>query len=112
MNIDYEMGEVVIESVDLCLAELLKRKPYICKTWAEPQANEKNDRKSRNFSFDITKVDAIFDQLYKDKQISLSNRHTLPTAEQIGSKNIVKGTMHGLIQLIIFLFFEIFYRMP
>ena len=45
-NIDYEMGEVDTESADLCLAELVKGKPYVCKTWAEPQASKKNDKKS------------------------------------------------------------------
>ena len=39
------MSEVDVESADLCLAELVKGKPYICKTWAEPQTSEKNDKK-------------------------------------------------------------------
>ncbi|KAL2491907.1 putative retroelement [Abeliophyllum distichum] len=54
----------------------------------EPVKEE--NKKSRTFSFDITKADVIIDQLYKDKQIRLSDKHKLPNSEQIKGKKYCK----------------------
>lgn len=48
------------------------------------------NKKVRTFSFDVTKADIIFDKLYKDKQIKLSDKHKLPSPEQIKGKKYCK----------------------
>ncbi|KAL2486703.1 Uncharacterized protein Adt_31459 [Abeliophyllum distichum] len=71
------------------LAELIKGDTYACPIQAKSEMPIKNEpakeenKKTRTFSFDITKADIIFDRLYKDKQIKLSDKHKLPKPEQI-----------------------------
>ncbi|KAL2512624.1 putative retroelement [Abeliophyllum distichum] len=48
------------------------------------------NKKARVFSFDVAKADTILDRLYKDKQIKLSDKHTLPNPEQIKDKKYCK----------------------
>ncbi|KAL2542265.1 putative retroelement [Abeliophyllum distichum] len=81
---------------EVYLAELIKRDTFTCPIMAKLELPAKNkptkeeNKKARIFSFDITKVDIIFDRLYKDKQIKLSEKHKLPNPEQIKGKKYCK----------------------
>ena len=78
------------------MAELIKGDAYECPLIINSGMTAKNEslrdtsKKARTFSFDITKADTIFDRLYKDKQIKLSDKHKLPNPEQIKDKKYCK----------------------
>ncbi|KAL2497841.1 putative retroelement [Abeliophyllum distichum] len=81
---------------EVYLAELIKGDTYTCPIMAKSELPTKNEptkeenKKARTFLFDITKDDIIFDRLYKDKQIKLSEKHKLPSLEQIEGKKYCK----------------------
>ncbi|KAL2491133.1 putative retroelement [Abeliophyllum distichum] len=95
-NFDVHVVDEYYDQTEICLAELVKGDSYACPLASNSGSMVKNEpmrdtsKKTRVFSFDITKVDTIFDRLYKDKQIKLSNKHKLPNPEQIKDKKYCK----------------------
>ncbi|KAM2986894.1 hypothetical protein FF2_007115 [Malus domestica] len=83
-------GECVI--VDA--AEIIIDKPYVCKALTQIDSNEAKTRlapeetmkTSKVYTFDITKADAIFDQLLSAKIIKLRPGHNIPKAEELKGK--------------------------
>ena len=53
------------------VAELQAGSPYVCASLKLEKGKEKTNLNNQSHSFDITKVDQIFDVLLKDKQIVL-----------------------------------------
>jgi hypothetical protein len=89
------------EIFDINVAELIAGKPYTCKALAKTdskssdrsqnsQSATKAPQNENKYSFDITKADSIFDQLYQDKQLKLSQGHTIPSKEEIKDKKYFK----------------------
>ncbi|KAL2480328.1 Uncharacterized protein Adt_33294 [Abeliophyllum distichum] len=95
-NFDVHVVDEYYDQTEICLAELVKGDSYVCPLAINSGSMVKNEpmrdtsKKTRVFSFDITKADTIFDRLYKDKQIKLSDKHKLPNPEQIKDKNYCK----------------------
>ncbi|KAL2519254.1 putative retroelement [Abeliophyllum distichum] len=91
-----ELTQDVVGQTEVRLAELVKGNAYACPLVVNSGISIKNEpmrdenKKARVFSFDVAKADTIFDRLYKDKQIKLSNKHKLPNPEQIKDKKYCK----------------------
>ncbi|CAI0374579.1 unnamed protein product [Linum tenue] len=97
-NIGYPVNHIGQEAneVEVDLAELTPGKPYVCALLAkmdnEPQGGRPNCApiQPRRYSFDISKADLIFDQLYKDGQIKLTGGHNIPPPEKLKGKKYCK----------------------
>ena len=77
------------------VVELKPGPPYVCKSLYPSNGGKDNVAKNemwsqKNYGFDISKADLIFDVLLKDKQISLSKDHQLLTPEQIKGRKYCK----------------------
>lgn len=92
----HAVNDEFYDQTEICLAELTKGDAYTCPIMAKPRDVARDEpvkgenKKSRTFSFDVTKADLIFDKLYKDKQIKLSDKHKLSIPEQIKGKKYCK----------------------
>lgn len=78
---DVYLSDSDCEAIDINVAELTAGKPYTCKALTKPDSKSsdrsqnskhaaktpQNEKKKKD-SFDITKADSIFDQLYQDKE--------------------------------------------
>ena len=79
-------------------AEIVIDKPYICKALARSSskdtktrsASEETTKTSKVYTFDITKADAIFDQLLLAKIIKLQPGHNIPKAKELKGKTYYK----------------------
>ncbi|KAM1322292.1 hypothetical protein ACFX2F_015280 [Malus domestica] len=82
------------ECVGVDAAEIVIDKPYACKALTQIDAKEVKTRSapeetmktSKVYTFDITKADAIFDQLLLAKIIKLRLGHTIPKADELKGK--------------------------
>ncbi|CAL1389698.1 unnamed protein product [Linum trigynum] len=85
-----------VDEVEVDLAKNVQGKPYVCASLAkadgEPQAGKPNRApiQPRKYSFDVSKSDTIFDQLYRDGQIKLTVGQTIPPAEKLKGKRYCK----------------------
>ncbi|KAB2604032.1 hypothetical protein D8674_042381 [Pyrus ussuriensis x Pyrus communis] len=87
-----ESGDHQCVSVDA--AEIVIDKPYVCKALAQVNgkdtkahsAAEEMNKSSKVYTFDITKADAIFDQLLAAKIIKLRPGHIIPKADELKGK--------------------------
>ncbi len=61
------------EEAKVCGAEIIPgREPYTCQTLKPSKARESKAQASANaYTFDTSKIDQIFDRLYKDDRIKL-----------------------------------------
>lgn len=82
-----DMGEIVID------------KPYVCKALAHTSSKDIKTQSafvegavktSKVYTFDITKIDAIFDQLLLAKIIKLQPGHDIPKVEDLKGKTYYK----------------------
>ncbi|CAL1358950.1 unnamed protein product [Linum trigynum] len=97
-NFDYAINHVAqdVDGVEVDLAEIVQGKPYVCASLAKVDNEQlvgKPNRapvQHRKFSFDVSKLDLIFDQLYKDGQIKLSGGHSIPPPEKLKGKRYCK----------------------
>ncbi|KAM2132541.1 hypothetical protein ACFX1Q_013924 [Malus domestica] len=89
--------EVLISSLDA--TEIVIDKPYVCKALTHASSEDVKTRSasveaaiktSKVYTFDITKVDAIFDQLLLAKIIKLRTGHDIPKAEDFKGKPYCK----------------------
>lgn len=79
-------------------AKIIIDKPYICKALAQANpidtkirsASDEPTIKIKVYTFDITKVDAIFDQLLLAKIIKFRPGHNIPKAEELKGKTYCK----------------------
>ena len=80
------------EYVNIDAAEIVIDKPYICKALthinpkdvkALPISEENTAKTTKVYTFDITKADAIFDQLLLAKIIRLRPGHNIPKVEEL-----------------------------
>jgi len=79
-------------------AEIVINKPYVCKALTQinskdaktRSASEETIKTSKVYTFDITKADAIFDQLLLAKIIKLRPGHNIPKAEELKGKTYCK----------------------
>ncbi|KAM1047423.1 hypothetical protein ACFX2C_026781 [Malus domestica] len=79
------------ECVSVDAAEIVIDKPYICKALTQVDSREAKSRSttegtskpSKVYTFDITKADAIFDQLLSARIIKLRPGHNIPKAEEL-----------------------------
>ena len=80
------------EYANIDAAEIVIDKPYICKALthinpkdvkARPISDENAVKTTKVYTFDITKADAIFDQLLLAKIIRLRPGHNIPKAEEL-----------------------------
>ncbi|KAM2797691.1 hypothetical protein COP1_002733 [Malus domestica] len=87
-------ASVESECVSVDAAEIVIDKPYVCKTLTQIDSKEVKTRSapeetmktSKVYTFDITKADAIFDQLLSAKIIKLRPGHTIPKANELKGK--------------------------
>ncbi|KAM1362425.1 hypothetical protein PS1_027780 [Malus domestica] len=78
--------------------KIVINKPYICKALAQINSKDAKTRSiseeviktSKVYTFDITKADAIFDQLLLAKIIKLRPGHNIPKAEELKGKTYCK----------------------
>ncbi|XP_070677016.1 uncharacterized protein [Malus domestica] len=94
-------------------AEIVIDKPYICKALTQINSKEAKTRSateeiaktSKVYAFDITKAEAIFDQLLSAKIIRLWPGHNIPKAEELKGKTYYKyhnSTKHATNNCVIF----------
>ncbi|KAM0977609.1 hypothetical protein ACFX2C_013680 [Malus domestica] len=82
------------ECVSVDAAEIVIDKPYVCKALTQVDSREVKSRSategtlkpSKVYTFDITKADAIFDQLLSARIIKLRPGHNIPKAEELKGK--------------------------
>ncbi|KAM1746862.1 hypothetical protein COP2_013629 [Malus domestica] len=82
------------ECVSVDAAEIVIDKPYVCKVLTQVDSKEVKTRSategalkpSKVYTFDITKADAIFDQLLSARIIKLRPGHNIPKAEELKGK--------------------------
>ncbi|KAM1608264.1 hypothetical protein ACFXTN_018981 [Malus domestica] len=91
-TVNYASTEDECVSVDA--AEIVIDKPYVCKALTQVDSREVKSRSategtlkpSKVYTFDITKADAIFDQLLSARIIKLRPGHNIPKAEELKGK--------------------------
>ncbi|KAM1353003.1 hypothetical protein ACFX2H_032534 [Malus domestica] len=99
--------------VSVDAAEIVIDKPYVCKTLTQINSNEVKARStieettktSKVYTFDITKAEAIFDQLLSAKIIKLWPGHNIPKAEELKGMTYCKyhiSTKHATNNCVIF----------
>ncbi|KAM2851335.1 hypothetical protein PS2_027475 [Malus domestica] len=82
--------------VSVDAAEIIINKPYVYKALTEinskdaktRSATEKTAKTSKVYTFDITKADAIFDQLFLAKITKLRPAHNIPKVEKLKERRI------------------------
>ncbi|KAM1945513.1 hypothetical protein ACFX13_000493 [Malus domestica] len=82
------------ECVSMEAAEIIIDKPYVCKALTQIDFKKVKTRStpkepmktSKVYTFDITKADAIFDQLLSAKIIKLRPGHTIPKVNELKGK--------------------------
>ncbi|XP_050218558.1 uncharacterized protein LOC126669195 [Mercurialis annua] len=74
---------------EIKMAEFLGSKPLKCSDLRKTGFVKKNKTAvvQREYSFDLTKADEIFDALFKDGQIALSEGHVIPLPENMKAIN-------------------------
>lgn len=88
------------DETEVYTAEMVKnRQTYKC-ALLEPTRIGKSKAwiLSYTYSFDIFKIDQIFDRLYKDRRIKLQEGQTLPSREEL-KKEITSGVIYGATRL-------------
>ncbi|KAM1667745.1 hypothetical protein ACFX2K_047162 [Malus domestica] len=88
-TVSYASTECECVSVDA--VEIVIDKPYVCKALTQidskevktRSATEETMKTSKVYTFDITKADAIFDQLLSARIIKLWPGHNIPKAEEL-----------------------------
>ncbi|KAM1196035.1 hypothetical protein ACFX2J_022453 [Malus domestica] len=96
--------------VNVDVAEIVIDKPYVCKALTQIKSKDaktcsaiEETVKMKVYTFDITKADAIFDQLLLAKIIKLRSGHNIPKAEELKGKiyckyhNSNKHTMNNCV---------------
>ncbi|KAM1731800.1 hypothetical protein ACFX11_017639 [Malus domestica] len=91
-TVNYASTEDECVSVDA--AEIVIDKPYVCKALTQVDSREAKSRSategtlkpSKVYTFDITKADAIFDQLLSARIIKLRPGYNIPKAEELKGK--------------------------
>ncbi|KAM1588619.1 hypothetical protein ACFX10_027610 [Malus domestica] len=91
-TVSYALTEGECGSVDA--AEIVIDKPYVCKALTQIDSKEVKTRSatketmktSKVYTFDITKADAIFDQLLSAKIIKLRPKNNIPKAIELKGK--------------------------
>ncbi|KAM2763919.1 hypothetical protein PS2_015455 [Malus domestica] len=91
-TVNYASTEDECVSVDA--AEIVIEKPYVCKALTQVDSKEVKIRSategtlkpSKVYTFDITKADAIFDQLLSMRIIKLRPGHNIPKDEELKGK--------------------------
>ncbi|KAM1804003.1 hypothetical protein ACFX12_029919 [Malus domestica] len=84
--------------VSVDAVEIVIDKPYVCKTLTQVNSKdaktrsttEETTKTSKVYTFDITKVEAIFDQLLLAKIIKLRPGHNIPKVEELKGKTYCK----------------------
>ncbi|CAL1390186.1 unnamed protein product [Linum trigynum] len=97
-NLDYTINHIGHEAneVEVDLAEITPGKPYICASLSKVEEGPQGGRPNRapiqprKYSFDVSKADLIFDQLYKDGQVKLTGGHVFPSPEKLKGKKYCK----------------------
>ncbi|KAM1600637.1 hypothetical protein TB2_024419 [Malus domestica] len=99
--------------VSIDAVEILIDKPYVCKALTQinfkdvktRSATEEIAKTSKVYTFDITKAEAIFDQLLLAKIIKLGLGHNIPKVEELKGKTYCKyhnSTTHITNNYVIF----------
>lgn len=81
--------------LNLCKGSPISKCPALTKPKEKSDRLQKNKNKSmaevgKEYSFDITKTDEIFDRLLKDEQLKLEDGHVLSSAEEVMGKKDCK----------------------
>jgi hypothetical protein len=76
------------------LAEYIGRGPFVCEALHKKQIQAKESNKPASslkaYSFDVEKVDEIFDFLYKANQLKIIRRHRFPSKEKLKGRDYCK----------------------
>ncbi|KAM0966826.1 uncharacterized protein LOC126609222 [Malus sylvestris] len=85
--------------VNIDMAEIVIDKPYVCKALVHANSKDVKTRLAsvevavktlKVYTFDITKADAIFNQLLIAKIVKLRTGHNIPKADDLKGKNYCK----------------------
>ncbi|XP_058217449.1 uncharacterized protein LOC131328528 [Rhododendron vialii] len=93
---NYDVVAVETEaSVDVDVAEIVNRKPYVCKAFVKMEPTkqpiqETSNRPTKAYTFDISKAEAIFDQLLANKLLKLPFGHKISTLDELKGKEYCK----------------------
>ncbi|KAM1426888.1 hypothetical protein ACFXTO_019522 [Malus domestica] len=101
------------QCISVDAAEIIIDKPYVCKALTQinskdaktRSATEETTKTSKVYTFDITKANAIFDQLLLAKIIKLRPGHNTPKTEKLKGKMYCKyhnSTKHTTNNCIVF----------
>ena len=85
---DFDSNEINLAEVRV--AKLQVGPPYVCASLKPVKGKEKANTSNKSHSFDIIKVDQIFDVLLKDKHIILLEGKKMPSVEEIKNKKYCK----------------------
>ena len=80
------------ESLEIDLAELSSKTPYFLRTGRleTQEAKLASSKPMRNYTFDVTKAEIIFDQLMFDRMVTLPAGHKIPTKDEMKGKEYCK----------------------
>lgn len=80
------------EEAEVAVAALINKKPYVLKTGRIELSDLKtsSSKPTHVYTFDIAKVEAIFDQLMVDKMVKLHPSHKFPSTKQMKGREYYK----------------------
>ncbi|XP_059638807.1 uncharacterized protein LOC132281087 [Cornus florida] len=102
---NYEVFSAEVgDELDVDVAEVNIKKPYVCEALVKPKPTTGGNASStstsaarkgpadtgKNYSFDLSKTDQIFDHLMADKMIFLPKGHRIPSASDLKGKKYCK----------------------
>ena len=109
--IDSDMSTEIIDFsneqlFEVMAAEIVKGRPYSCPELKPSEGKEMvHSENKEEFSFEISKVDQIFNHLLKDQQIKLPNGHKIPSLEELKNRRYCKWHnpfSHAKINCVVF----------
>ena len=103
-----EYAEIAEEENEIAVATMVLNKPYVCPSLKPARVRDVpkfKTKETNNYSFDIYKLDEIFDLLLKDGMIKLFEGQVISSKEEIADKKYCKwhhSTTHDTVNCIVF----------
>ncbi|XP_059639172.1 uncharacterized protein LOC132281486 [Cornus florida] len=101
-NYEIHMVDTVYDDLEVDAVEIISKKPYVCKALAKPletvsgvQPSSSSAKRNifeagKQYAFDISKAEQIFDHLLSDKIIKVTGVHKIPSADEIKGREYCK----------------------
>ena len=99
-NYEIYVAECDFELEEVDMAEVVSKQPIVYSALSKPVNNNSTIKKQtfeagKNYIFDITKADQIFDALLAEKTIRLNESHRIPKADDLKGKEYCKWYNSG-----------------